>query len=276
MKSNYRFGFTLIELLVTIAIVGILSVVILVTLNSVREDARLAKAIYFETQLRRNMTSEFSNQIGLWTFFDSENGDTVITDDSGTGFDLNISNSEVNISNFVRDSARDNQSVFFNGGTGNGISVNTSGTNSLLPNNEIVFSTWFYLPSDSALTASVFFRYEPDKVLLYTRRDYLNTLCVQVGANADTPIRRCGISNRVKYDTWQHAALLFGNNEAVLYLDGAEIGRFDDPVTDRELNTTNSSSFVLGQAWGSGSGPTIVGYMDDIFITSFNSFKDED
>ena len=44
MKTNKK-GFTLIEILITIAIIGILAAVILVTLNSAREKARDSSAI---------------------------------------------------------------------------------------------------------------------------------------------------------------------------------------------------------------------------------------
>lgn len=55
MKRNTKFGFTLIELLVVIAIIGVLSSVILSSLNSAREKARYARAKTDIDQLKKAM-----------------------------------------------------------------------------------------------------------------------------------------------------------------------------------------------------------------------------
>ena len=60
MKENYKKGFTLIELLVVIAIIGILSSVILVSLNTARVKGKSgrvqAEAAQIRTQLEANYT----------------------------------------------------------------------------------------------------------------------------------------------------------------------------------------------------------------------------
>lgn len=61
MTTNRQQGFTLIELLVVIAIIGILSSVVLASLNSAREKSRDARRISDLKQL----------QLGLELYFDS-------------------------------------------------------------------------------------------------------------------------------------------------------------------------------------------------------------
>jgi len=62
--NNRKRGFTLIELLVVIAIIGILSSVVLASLNSARQKSRDAKRISDIKQL----------QLALELYFDSNNG----------------------------------------------------------------------------------------------------------------------------------------------------------------------------------------------------------
>jgi prepilin-type N-terminal cleavage/methylation domain-containing protein len=52
MKKTVSIAFTLIELLVVIAIIGILSGLIVVTMNGVTQKANIAKAQVFSNSLR--------------------------------------------------------------------------------------------------------------------------------------------------------------------------------------------------------------------------------
>ena len=58
-------GFTLIELLVVIAVIGILASIIIITLKSPIEKARIAGGEEFESSLRHAF---FSDASGIWTF----------------------------------------------------------------------------------------------------------------------------------------------------------------------------------------------------------------
>jgi prepilin-type N-terminal cleavage/methylation domain-containing protein len=67
-------GFTLIELLVVIAIIGILSVGVFTSLNSARNDARIARGQQFDTHLYTTMADEL---LGFWDFNEGL-GNTVV------------------------------------------------------------------------------------------------------------------------------------------------------------------------------------------------------
>lgn len=71
-KNNYAHGFTLIELLVVIAIIGILSSVVLVSLNSVKAKARDTQRV---NDLRTVMIALNMNHIEKGTYcLDNGNG----------------------------------------------------------------------------------------------------------------------------------------------------------------------------------------------------------
>lgn len=77
-KSGY--GFTLIELLVVIAIIGLLSSILLVSMNSSREKARMAAALSFASQVDRVAGDQ---SVGEW--FLNEGSGTTAGDGSGGG-----------------------------------------------------------------------------------------------------------------------------------------------------------------------------------------------
>ncbi len=69
-KQNYNRGFTLIELLVVVAIIGILSSVVLASLNSAREKTRIAAGKQADANILHGIGDKM---VGQWTFDDSSN-----------------------------------------------------------------------------------------------------------------------------------------------------------------------------------------------------------
>ncbi len=113
--KNYAKGFTLIELLVVIAIIGILSSVVLVSLNTARNKGKDGRVQAEVAQLRTQFEANFNNSDYGTTLMNVSN---VFTADH-TKFD---SNTQQLISDIITQNSG-TLPVYTSGGNGNGYSA---------------------------------------------------------------------------------------------------------------------------------------------------------
>ena len=95
--GSHKSGFTLIELLVVIAIIGILSAVVLASLNTAREKGRIAAAKQQDSSIFNGLGA---NLVAEWNF--DEDGGTTINDLSGNGNTGTLSWSSVDYGDSLR------------------------------------------------------------------------------------------------------------------------------------------------------------------------------
>lgn len=124
-------GFTLIELLIVIAIIGLLTSIVLASLNSVRDRARIAAALQFESHIYHGIGDQL---IGSWGF-DECSGATA-NDGSGLGNTGTLINSPVWSTNTP---ANNGCSLSFNGSN---TYVNVGNSAQLNPSSAMTISLW--------------------------------------------------------------------------------------------------------------------------------------
>ncbi|MBI2577934.1 MAG: LamG domain-containing protein [Candidatus Wildermuthbacteria bacterium] len=105
MRSRFQIGFTLVELLIVIAIIGILAGIVMVSMQSRTEKARIAKLKSFSSQVQHRLGMEAA---GRWEFENSMN------DSSGQGKNGTLKNGAT----YATDDEKNSRALLLSGGVG--------------------------------------------------------------------------------------------------------------------------------------------------------------
>jgi len=206
-------GFTLIELLIVIALIGLFSSIVLVSLKSAKEKAKVAAAFQFSGEIYHALAAYAA---GIWNF---DEGSGITTRDTSG----NLNDGTINGATWIKRTPNgEGYALDFNGSSdyvdcGNDPSLNVS--------NELTIEVWVY-PTASDLTY-----YRPIAAKYYTASkrsyqinvdegysDYLGQGTFQFWISSDGSTRD-HLEAPAFPNQWQHLVGVYTGSEMYLYVN---------------------------------------------------------
>jgi len=241
-QNKSKKGFTLIELLVVIAIIGLLVVIVLVSIKSAKEKARLNKAFQFDASLKHALGDAI---IAGWSF--NEGGGTTAYDNWG-GHTINL------IGSWVSGVSGDSNDYAFQFRASGWVTT----TFSQAIGEGVSYSFWFKLPNTNDLYGSFIAIEDKNNVSI---EDNLVQSSSQYGDVGCFGRRWLTTEFHVSDTKWHHFAFSHSSNSKIC-LDGkcVEAGDATSNIPDIGKIIFNGGA---GCGWGSFSQGIII---DEFFI----------
>lgn len=246
---SYKKGFTLIELLVVISIVSLLSSIVLASLVTTREKARLAAGRQFEASVNNIAGDQPVTQLDF-----SECSGTSAKDSSGTGRNATLSTASW---------SSDTQS-------GGGCSFLATGTNNVtIPSSSLSY--------DTPLTVSIWMKqssYRSRAIMVGNANYLVNGYFLGQGhasangilsfeMNGPGTLLIVNSSQPVPLNEWVHVVGVYDGTRMFLYMNGSLVGSGSFPN-----GVTNNSSAIYVGAATQGGWVGYLGLIDNVRIYS--------
>ncbi|MDD4531227.1 MAG: prepilin-type N-terminal cleavage/methylation domain-containing protein [Candidatus Pacebacteria bacterium] len=250
MDKIFKTAFTLIELLVVIAIIGILSGLIVVTMNGVTQKANIAKSQVFSNSLRSAL---MLNLISEWRLEENVN-------DSWSGGNDGVwygSSAGANTSANYRPSSEcvSGQCLNFDG-TDDFINCGTKTSLDIV--DEFTLSAW--IKASVLKSERILYHYGP----VANRGYYLsvNDSGIMHGAVWGTSLRTIAGSKKITNGSWHHTVITRNNSGVVsLYVDASLDAT---PISGAGGTLVNEENLYIGQDYVGGA--RLNGTIDEVRI----------
>lgn len=244
-------GFTLIELLVVISIVGLLSSVVLASLNTAREKARIAAGQQQSSSLYHAYAAD---AIGIWNFNESS-GATTKNEVTGA-MDPVVGTGVTRVSGANGSSG---YALYFDGVSDSYVDIPDTGTLDVF-----TVSAWIKQETGVDSLATIIY---PFFVIFNSQ----SKLCYwSYNFPPASQVYRCTPINSIVRDKWVFVAMTYDGSNIRYYIDGKQVECHNNssPVVPCTQATGGGQSFSLIAGYGGVSHRFFKGTIDDVRIYS--------